>query len=143
MPHEKGIIGQEKSQEALVNANAVCQPSESRCISYHELSDNTKSLCLNNRPQKDLVSIAESETLESTILDSIMQYICTREHGIELNQRDQAELNVPGKEVYEVMDHHVHEEAYKNKALVPRKISMKSSNVPSQSNMVQVSFYPK
>lgn len=143
MPHEKGIIAQEEAQEGLVNADVVCQSSESRDITYHELSDNTTALCLNNRPLKDLVSISESETLESTIIDSIMQYICTQEHEIELNQGDQAELNMYGKEVYEVIDHPAHEEAYKNNAKLPAKISLKSSNVPSQSNMAQVCFYPK
>lgn len=143
MPHEKGVITQEEEQEGLVNADVVCQTSESRDISYHELSDNTTALCLNNRPLKDLVSISESETLESSIIDSITQYICTQEHEIELNQGDQAELNMSGEEVYEVIDHPAHEEAYKNDAKLPRKISMKSSNVPSQSNMAQVSFYPK
>ena len=134
MPHEKGIIAQEEAQERLVNADVVCQSSESRYISYHDLSDNTTALCLNNRPLKDLVSISESETLESTIIDSIMQYICTQEHEIELNQGDQAELNMYGKEVYEVIDHPAHEEAYKNNDKLPAKISLKSSNVPSQSN---------
>ena len=112
--------------------------SEPNTVTANTAMSETTTIQVDTRPSSELANEMEPQSLESLIVDSISKCSSIIEQNHEQLGADVADVTLNETEVHEVIGQDIHEEVQEVDRKRDRKVSLKSSNVVSTSNLVQV-----
>jgi hypothetical protein len=124
--------------ETSTNADILCHHIETNTVRYADVTTDTKDICEDVGPSREVVNKIGHEPLESFNVSSTSKCSSTVEHKKQDAVEDFADLTISEKEILEVIGEELQEDVQNEDTIKERKIPVPSSNVVAKSNLAQV-----
>ena len=124
--------------ETSTNADILCHHIETNTVRYADVTTDTKDICEDVGPSREVVNKIGHEPLESFNVSSTSKCSSTVEHKKQDAVEDFADLTISEKEILEVIGEELQEDVQNEDTIKERKIPAPSSNVVAKSNLAQV-----
>ena len=124
--------------ETSTNADILCHHIETNTVRYADVTTDTKDICEDVGPSREVVNKIGHEPLESFNVSSTSKCSSTVEHKKQDAVEDFADLTISEKEILEVIGEELQEDVQNEETVKERKIPAPSSNVVAKSNLAQV-----
>ena len=123
-----------------INVDILCHYSESNTVTDNTAMNSTNKMQVDTRPSSELANEIEPQSFESLIVDSISKCSSIIEQKKDILPTDVANVEINEKEAHGVIEQELLEETKKEDIETYKKVSLKSSNVASKSNLAQVIY---
>ena len=124
--------------ETSTNADIRCHHMETKTVRYADVTTDTKDICEDAGPTREVINKIGHEPLESFNVSSTSKCSSTIEHKKQDVVEDFADLTISEKEILEVIGEELQEDVQNEEIINKRTILAPSSNVVAKSNLAQV-----
>ena len=127
-----------QKEKITSNADVLCHYSESKVVTDNIAMNELRKMLEPQGPVYELAKGIEPQSFEPILVDAISKCSSTEEKEVAHIPTENADVTVDQREVHEVVRQPFQEDAQKRETMQHDNVSTTSTNVPSQSNLVQV-----
>ena len=127
-----------QKEKRTTNADVLCHYSESKVVTDNISMNELRKMLEPQGAVYELAKGLEPQSFESILVEAISKCSSTEEKEPTQIPTETADVKIDQREVHEVVRQPFQEDAQESEIVQHDKLSMASTNVPSQSNLVQV-----